>query len=130
MKNYDWKENKVVKRIIELKETYMFRHMFAGCSSFGEPHVWGMWECGCCGNLTAHTESLYHKDPENTSGISICPVCSELWRAVGRYYYDWKPELLKNYTEKEIEEWLKRNPKPDHYMGSDHMWMHEEAPEK
>lgn len=127
-KNYDWKKNKVVKRIIELQKTYVFRHMFAGTASFGEPHVWSMWECSCCGNLTARTESLYHKDPENTAGISICPTCSELWRAVGRYYSDWKAELLKYRTEEEIETWLNRNPKPDHFMGSDHMWMYEEAP--
>ena len=124
----NWKENRVVKKILELKKTYVFRHMYAGTSSFGETNVWNMWECSCCGNLTKTTESLYHKDSDNYSGISICPVCSELWRAVSRYYADWKPELLKWNTEDEITVWLMRNPKPDHYEGSKYQWMYQEAP--
>jgi len=81
MKPKNWKENKVVKRIYELRKEYEFRHLFAGCSSFGETKIEDMWECDCCGTLTDSTESLYHKKDEN-HGISICRTCSSLWRAV------------------------------------------------
>lgn len=81
MKN-NWKENKIVKRIIELQKTYVFRHMYAGCY-VGED-IEHMSKCSCCGTLSSSLESLYHKDPESNDGISICPTCSALWRAVGK----------------------------------------------
>jgi hypothetical protein len=87
----DWKKNRVVKRILELQLNYGFRHMYAGCaigftgSSEPEEQLKEMWECDCCGTLTTNTESLYHRDPENMSGISICSSCSSLWRIVGGY---------------------------------------------
>lgn len=81
MKTTNWKENKVVKRIYELRKNYEFRHLFAGCSLFGEVEIENMWECDCCGTLTSSTESLYHKTDENKA-ISICGSCSDLWRVV------------------------------------------------
>jgi hypothetical protein len=81
MKNKkDWKENKIVKKIIKLNEDYEFRFAFAGCSSFGETKIENMWECKCCGTLTNSLESLYHKTKED--GIGICSSCSNLWRAI------------------------------------------------
>jgi hypothetical protein len=126
----NWQEHPVVIKIRELKKDYVQRFGFAGTATFGVPHVWSMWHCSACGNLTTHTESFYHKDNNNNSGISLCPNCSDLWRAIGRFDADWFPELLKTYTQEEIFDWLKRNPKPEHFQGSEYMWMYEEAPEK
>lgn len=128
MHNNNWQENEVVKRVIELQRTYVRRHAYAGISSFGVTNVWNLWKCDCCGTLTSHTESLYHKDDNNNTGISLCSVCSDLWNAVDRYYEDWCSILLRSYTNIEIQNWLEKNPKPDHYQGSDYMWMYEEAP--
>lgn len=33
MKNNNWKENRVVKKIYELRKDYQFRHLFAGTVS-------------------------------------------------------------------------------------------------
>lgn len=81
MKTKNWKENKIVKKIYELRKEYEFRHLFAGCCSWGKTKIENMWECDCCGTLTDSTESLYHKTDEN-KGISICGACSKLWRVV------------------------------------------------
>ena len=129
--NNNWQENEVVKKVIELQKTYVRKHMYAVTSCFGVTNVWNLWKCDCCGNLTSHTESLYHKDDSKNNtcyGIDLCSVCSNLWDAVARYNADWKPVLLRSYTEIQIQEWLERNPKPDHYQGSDYQWMNEEAP--
>ena len=81
MKCNNWKENKVVKRIYELRKEYEFRHLYAGTGYFGNTPIDSMWECDCCGNLTDSTESLYHKTNQQM-GIGICKVCSTLWRAI------------------------------------------------
>jgi hypothetical protein len=82
MRKNNWEENKVVKRIYELRKEYEFRHMFAGCSmGFATPKIEDLWECDCCGTLMSSSESLYHKT-EQGKGISICRNCSELWRVV------------------------------------------------
>jgi len=81
MKCKNWKENKVVKRIYELRKEYVFKHLYAGSAFFGISKVEDLWECDCCGTLTASSESLYHKTNERI-GISICSTCSSLWRVV------------------------------------------------
>jgi hypothetical protein len=79
----DWRENRVVKRIYELRENYEFRHLFAGTTYWGDDTnpMKHMSECSCCGTLSRTLESLYHKTDNNKS-IGICPTCSDLWRAV------------------------------------------------
>ena len=78
----NWKENKIVKRIYELRKNYEFRHAYAGAScGFGTAKIENFWECDCCGTLTDNSESLYHKT-EETKSIGICPTCGNLWRTV------------------------------------------------
>jgi hypothetical protein len=132
MKNNNWKTNRVVLKILELQKEYEFHFAFAGTATWGKTNVWNMWTCDCCGNLTIRTENLYHKDHENISAISICPVCSELWRAVGAMNTDWHEEILKSYhvTEDYIERWLKANPKPDDFEGDKYMYAYQGIPLK
>jgi len=50
MINNIWKENRVVKRICELRKDYEFRFAFAGiiCPN---SKIQNMFECNCCGTL-------------------------------------------------------------------------------
>ena len=124
MKPINWKKNSVVKKIFALQKDYVFRFSYAGV--FLGTNVWNMSECNCCGNLASNLESLYHRDVNSNSTIHICITCSELWKAVDRYKYDWKPYLLNNHTEEELIEFLKNNPKPNNYEGSDYQWTSEQ----
>ena len=80
MKNKNWKDNKVVKKIIELRKNYEFKHLYAGATTgFGEAKVEDLWECDCCGTLSNSLESVYHKT-DVTKSIGICTNCSRLWK--------------------------------------------------
>ena len=81
MKNNNWKENRVVKKIYELRQDYEFRFSYAGTMSWGTTKIENMYECDCCGTLMDSCEALYHKT-DNNKGISICRSCSDLWRVV------------------------------------------------
>jgi hypothetical protein len=77
----NWKENRVVKKIYELRKNYEFRFLYAGTMSWGETKIENMSECSCCGTLTDSIESLYHKT-DKLKSIGICKSCSDLWRVV------------------------------------------------
>jgi hypothetical protein len=80
MAKNNWQENKVVKRIYDLRKEYEFHHLFAGCSmGLTEPKIEDLMQCDCCETLTSSIENLYHKT-EQGKGISICQNCSTLWR--------------------------------------------------
>ncbi|MCK9417557.1 hypothetical protein M0Q97_13025 [Candidatus Dojkabacteria bacterium] len=81
MKTNNWKENRIVKKIYELRKDYEFRFAFAGTTSWGSTKMENMYECACCGTLTDSVESLYHKT-DNSKCIGVCSSCSYLWRKV------------------------------------------------
>lgn len=88
MERKDWRENKVVKRIYELRKEYEFRHMYAGTIYWSDASpIKTMAECDCCGTLSSSMESVYHKTDKYKS-IGICPTCSDLWRAVPNDEYE------------------------------------------
>jgi hypothetical protein len=73
MKNDNFKENKVIKRIYDLRKDYEFRHLFSGT------YLGHNVKCDCCEDLTGSVENLYYKKEQNKI-ISICANCSNLWR--------------------------------------------------
>jgi hypothetical protein len=41
---------------------------------------------------------------------------------------NYKEEILKLVSKKELDEWLKRNPKPSYWQGDKYSWAYTEMP--
>ena len=79
MKN--WRENKVVKKIYELRTEYEQRHLLAGLT-LGWNDVETMITCDGCGAPAWQLETFYHKDKESNKTINLCPNCANLFRVL------------------------------------------------
>lgn len=78
MKCENWKENKIVQKIYELRKHYIFKHLYASTTMYG-CKVEDMWLCDCCETLIQSSECLYAKN-DSKKWIQICQNCADLWR--------------------------------------------------
>lgn len=57
----NWKENKIVKKIYELRKNYEHKFSYGTIISFNKTKIENLHECACCGTLMKLPIILYHK---------------------------------------------------------------------